>query len=103
MEAWGEEFSKSVELLHKEIEEDLKNHSLHVLACAVRHFLRGATIINRFYPIKRLLIIPVNGVSTISGVSLPIDTYCYIGDGPALTGEDIDVIIVAYEETHKSS
>jgi hypothetical protein len=56
-----------------------------------------------------LLIIPINGSPTLSpGGPLPLDTYCYIEDRPALSdedikdrpalsGEDIDVVIVAYE------
>lgn len=53
---------------------------------------------NPLYPTKRLIIIPVNGVSTIPpGDLLPIDTYCFIDGLPRLSGEDIDVVVVAYE------
>lgn len=64
----------------------------------MRRFNRGANILNRYYPTKRLIIIPINGDSTISPDDrLPVDTYCYIEGVPTLHGEDIDVVIVAYE------
>lgn len=61
-------------------------------------------IINPLYPTKRLIIIPVNGVATIPpGYLLPIDTYCFIDGLPTASGEDIDVVVVAYEvKTHNA-
>lgn len=58
---------------------------------------------NPFYPTKRLLIIPINGTSTLSGQLLPIDTYCDIEDRSALSGEDIDVVAIGYEISQNSS
>lgn len=57
---------------------------------------------NHQYPARHLLIIPIEGGSTLSLAGpLPIDTYCYIDydpeNPPKLSGEDIDVIVVAYE------
>jgi hypothetical protein len=50
------------------------------------------------YPTKRLIIIPVNGAASLSpGGSLSVDTYCFIEGTPTLSGENIDVVIVAYE------
>lgn len=71
-------------------------------ACSVRHFFRGAKIVNPFYPTKRLLIIPINGTSTLSGHLLPIDHYCYIEGRSALSGEDIDVVLIGYEVSQSS-
>lgn len=51
-----------------------------------------------------MLIIPINGDSTLSpGGPLPVDTYCYIENRPALSGDNIDVIFVAYEIQHRDA
>lgn len=64
----------------------------------MRRFNRDANIRNRYYPTKRLIIIPINGDLTISPDDrLPVNSYCYIEGVPTLHGEDIDVVIVAYE------
>lgn len=64
----------------------------------MRHFNKGEPILNPLYPTKRLIIIPVNGAASLSpGGSLSIDTYCFIEGIPTLSGEGIDVVIVAYE------
>lgn len=75
--------------------------------CTVRHFFKGANI-KPSNPSKRLLIIPINGTSTLSSdaqlpIELPIDTYCYIDDKPTLSGEDIDVVFVVYEVKYEDS
>jgi hypothetical protein len=63
----------------------------------VRHFSKGANI-TPSDPAKQLLIIPINGISTLHpGGQLPTDTSCYIDDRPTLYGDDIDVIFVAFE------
>lgn len=64
----------------------------------MRRFNRDESIRNRLYPTKRLIIIPLNGESKISPDELlPMDTYCYIEGVPTLHGEDMDVVVVAYE------
>jgi hypothetical protein len=68
----------------------------------VRHFFRGVNI-TLADPKKQLLIIPINGTSTLStGGQLPTDTYCYIEDRPTLSGENIDVVFVVWELFDKS-
>lgn len=48
-------------------------------------------------PATRLLIIPINGTSTLfPGGELPIDTSCYIDEQPTLSGEDIDIVFVGF-------
>ena len=63
----------------------------------MRHFFKGANI-TPSDPKKQLLIIPINGTSTLfPGGQLPSDTYCYIDDHPTLSGENIDVVFVVWE------
>jgi len=70
-----------------------------VVGCTVRHFVKGANILNHLYPAKRILMIPINGTSTLStGGESPPDKYCYIeGPRPTLAGENIDVVFVGFE------
>lgn len=74
-----------------------------MIFCTVRHFFKGANI-TPSDPAKRLLVIPIGGISTLSpGGQLPIDTYCYIDDKPTLSGEDIDVVFVVYEVKNENA
>ncbi|KAJ5152429.1 hypothetical protein N7492_009709 [Penicillium capsulatum] len=104
----GDEFLTSVESLRQSMQKELEPEGFKVVGCTVRHFSRGANIQNPNYPTKRLLIIPINGTSTLSpgpsipspGTQLPPDTSCYIEDTPTppvLSGEEIDVIFVMFE------
>lgn len=86
-------FLKNAKLLTRVLDQ--------VYGITVRHFFKGANILNPYYPEKELLIIPMNGISAISpGGQLPHDTYCYIKDKqkPTLYGDEIDVIIVAFDK-----
>lgn len=59
------------------------------------------------YQTKRVLFIPIKGVLAIptgeKTTELPIDNYCFIDGSPALSGEDIDVVVVIYEEYNRNA
>lgn len=100
-EGWrygGDEFNGLVASLKSELAHELKNREIHVVGCSVRRFFRGANI-KPSDPTKRLLIIPIKGIATLSppGDELPMDTLCYIDGKPTLSGDDIDVVFVAFE------
>ncbi|KAI3139153.1 hypothetical protein CBS147326_2831 [Penicillium roqueforti] len=105
-EGWrygGQSFIELVASLQKEIKEELTHQNLYVDFCTVRHFFKGANI-TPSNPSKRLLVIPINGISTLSpGGQLPIDRYCYIDNTPTLSGNDIDVIFVIYEVKNETA
>ncbi|KAJ5517483.1 hypothetical protein N7527_009043 [Penicillium freii] len=97
----GETFIEMVASLEKGIKQELESQNIHVVGCSVRHFSKGANI-KPSDSTKQLLIIPINGISTLirSGqlpTELPTDTFCYIDDRPTLSGDNIDVIFVAFE------
>ncbi|KAJ5737348.1 uncharacterized protein N7483_002473 [Penicillium malachiteum] len=97
----GKTFNDAVNLLKDDMKKDLQGQGIDVAGCTVRHFYRGANI-TPHDPTKRLLIIPINGVSTLSppgppSGELPLDTYCLIDDQPTLSGRNIDVIFVAFD------
>lgn len=62
----------------------------------MRHFYRGVKI-TRSNPAVGILVIPINGVSTLfPGGKLPLDKFCFVDDEPILSGKDIDVAFVAF-------
>jgi hypothetical protein len=69
-----------------------------VVGYTVRHFFKGANI-KPSDPKKQLLIIPINGTSTLflGGHQLLNDTCCYIDNRPTLSSENIDVIFVVWQ------
>ncbi|BCR83548.1 uncharacterized protein ACHE_10950S [Aspergillus chevalieri] len=83
--------------LVKDLKTEMENQGFNIYSCAVRHFFKGANILD--LPTKELLIIPINGVATLSpGGQLIPDTYCSLKDQPTLSGNNIDVIIVILEK-----
>ncbi|KAJ5428642.1 hypothetical protein N7445_010096 [Penicillium cf. griseofulvum] len=91
----GDEFLKYV----KSMQTHFQPKGSKVVGCTVRHFSRGANIQNPDYPTKQLLIIPINGTPTLypPGEQIPPDNCCYIENTPKLSGEEIDVVFVAFE------
>lgn len=71
----------------------------------MRHFFRGVKITPSDLE-RRLLVIPINGVSTLyPGGELPLYTYCFIDNSPTPTviGTNIDLVFVAYDGKEKET
>lgn len=83
------------------LKAEMVNMGKKVVECNAFHFGRGANIKN---PTKRLILIPINGTSTLrpGGPLLP-ETSLYIEDERSLLGGEggVDVIFVALAEEGK--
>ncbi|KAJ5215839.1 uncharacterized protein N7498_002246 [Penicillium cinerascens] len=76
----GQTFTEMVTSLEQGIKEELKSQNIYVDGCSMRHFSKAVKI-TLSNPAARLLIIPINGTSTLfPGGELPTDTSCYIDE-----------------------
>lgn len=66
-----------------------------------------SSIKNRHFPTTRLIIIPISGVLTIptgeKATELPIDNYCFTDGSPALSGANIDVVVVVCQDDNQNA